>query len=191
VTKLKDKLSDFKLGKVFNLKKSDKLKTCTPAVIMHDPKYPHNVGAAVRACSNFGVGLLMFTGSRVSLEPDKKKGYRLPREERMKGYNDVTLINDEYPFNRFPKDVVPVAVEFRENSEPLPYFHHPEKTVYIFGPEDGSIPQVMLRHCQRFVIIHSRHCLNLAAAINVVLCDRVCKQGIVDAKDINIRRYIE
>lgn len=191
MTKVKECSPQFSLGKVYNLKKSDKFSRCTPAIVMTDPKYPHNVGAAVRACSNFGVGLLMFTGSRVSLEPDKKKGYRLPREERMAGYKDVTLINDDYPFNRFPKDVVPVAVELRENSEPLPYFHHPEKAVYVFGPEDGSIPQVMLRHCQRFLVIPSRHCLNLAAAINVVLCDRICKEGVISASDINIRKYIE
>jgi tRNA(Leu) C34 or U34 (ribose-2'-O)-methylase TrmL len=156
----------------------------TPAIILHNPKYPHNVGAAVRACSNFGAKVVVFTGNRVSLEGNKGKGYRLPREERMKDYADIILINDDYPFNRFSKDIIPVAVEKRENAEPLTYFQHPENAVYVFGPEDGSIPQVMLRHCQRFLVIVSKHCLNLAAAVNVILADRITKMGLVHRDEI-------
>jgi formylglycine-generating enzyme required for sulfatase activity len=61
-----------------------------PAIALVNPKFPHNVGKAVRAASCFGVKQVWFTGSRVSLEPRGKK-YRLPREERMKGYRDVEL----------------------------------------------------------------------------------------------------
>lgn len=147
----------------------------TPAIIMHNPKYPHNVGAAVRACSCFNSNLIIFTGKRVSLEPEGKKGYRLPREERMKGYSHVQLVNDDYPFNRFSKDVTPVAVEVRENAEVLPHFVHPENPVYVFGPEDGSLPQIYLKHCQRFIVIPSAFCTNLAAAIYIVLYDRLSK----------------
>jgi len=156
----------------------------TPSIILHNPKYPHNVGAAVRACSNFGAKIVIFTGDRVSLDPDKGKGYRLPREERMKDYQDIILLNDDYPFNRFRKDVIPVAVEKRENAEPLTHFQHPLNAVYVFGPEDGSIPQVMLQHCHRFVVIVSKHCLNLAAAVNVVLHDRITKLGLVHRDEI-------
>ena len=148
----------------------------TPAIVMYNPKYPHNVGAAVRACSCFNSKLIIFTGNRVSLEPEGKgKGYRLPREERMKGYKHVNLINDEYPFNRFSKNVTPVAVEVRDNAEILPHFIHPENPVYVFGPEDGSLPQIYLKHCQRFLYIPSPFCLNLSAAIYVVLYDRISK----------------
>ena len=155
-----------------------------PSIILYNPKYPHNVGAAVRACANFGAKAVLFTGDRVSLEPDKKKGYRLPREERMKDYEKILILNDDYPFNRFTSNIVPVAVEVRENAEPLTYFGHPENAVYVFGPEDGSIPQVMLKHCQRFVVIPSKHCLNLGAAVNVILYDRIAKKGIFHREDI-------
>ena len=167
----------FELGEQYNIKKEAELfgKSMSPAIILHNPKYPHNVGAAVRAASCFDSKLILFTGKRVSLEPEGIKGYRLPREERMKGYKDVTLINDDYPFNRFKKIITPVAVELRENAESLPFFEHPENAVYVFGPEDGSIPQVMLKHCHRFVVIPSKHCVNLAAAVYLVLYDRVTK----------------
>lgn len=183
---MREEKPEFKLGDKINIPKESELFgiKSTPSIIMVNPKYPHNVGAAVRACSNFGGKAVLFTGNRVSLEPDKSNGYRLPREERMKDYQDITLINDNYPFNRFSKDVTPVAVEKRENAEPLTYFQHPENAVYVFGPEDGSIPQVLLKHCQRFLVIVSKHCLNLGAAVNVILADRITKLGLVDRRDI-------
>ena len=73
----------------------------------------------------------------MSLDLEKRK--RLPREERMKGYKDVDLIQFDYFFDQFPEDTVPVAIELRPNAEALPAFVHPEKALYIFGPEDGSI----------------------------------------------------
>jgi len=134
---MKEEITEFEWGEKYNIKKDAKLIDKTPSIVLCNPKYPHNVGTVVRACSCFGAKSIIFTGSRVSLNPSK--GYRLPREERMKGYKDVMLLNDEYPFNRFNNDVIPVAVEVRPNSEPLPTFIHPEKAVYVFGPEDGSI----------------------------------------------------
>lgn len=183
---MKEEPPEFEYGEQRNIPKNSVIfnKGMTPAIIIHNPKYPHNVGATIRACSNFGGKIVLFTGDRILLTPNKEKGYRLPREERMKDYQDVILLNDEYPFNRFDKNVIPVAVEKRENAEPLTYFQHPENAVYVFGPEDGSIPQVMLRHCQRFLVIVSKHCLNLAAAVNVVLADRISKLGLVHRDEI-------
>jgi tRNA(Leu) C34 or U34 (ribose-2'-O)-methylase TrmL len=146
-----------------------------PAIALVNPKFPHNVGAALRAASCFGMRQVWFTGKRVSLEPSK--GYRLPREERMKGYRDVELLQCDYFFERFkPGAVVPVAVEVRENSESLVLFEHPENALYVFGPEDGGLSKVHLRHCHRFVVIPTAHCLNLAAAVNVILYDRRAKR---------------
>jgi hypothetical protein len=107
------------------------------------------------------------------MELEKKR--RLPREERMRGYKDVELRQFDYPFEQF-EDVVPVAVELRPNSELLPQFAHPEQAAYVFGPEDGSIPPVLLRHCHRFVVIPTHHCVNLSAAVYLALYDRLVKR---------------
>ena len=56
-----------------------------PGIVLIDPKFPHNVGGTIRACSCFGVKSLVWTGSRIKLS----KYERLPREERMKGYKSV------------------------------------------------------------------------------------------------------
>lgn len=160
-----------------------------PAIALINPKYEHNVAGAIRAASCFGFKQVWFTGNRIKLEPGK----RLPREERMKGFMDVELIQNDYLFDQF-RDVVPVAVEVRENSEKLPFFEHPENALYVFGPEDGSIPSTYMRHCHRFVTIPMKHCANLASAIYMMLSHRMCQRVLSGAEEIptdDTRGFIE
>jgi tRNA(Leu) C34 or U34 (ribose-2'-O)-methylase TrmL len=156
----------------------------TPAIALVNPKYPHNVGMVVRLASCYGLRQVWFTGHRVTLNP--AKGERLPREERMKGYREVQLVHSEYFFDRFPADSVPVAVEVRAHAEPLHSFEHPESALYVFGPEDGSLPKGLLGHCHRFLVIPTRHCLNLATAVATVLWDREHKRWLRGEIDIPI-----
>lgn len=148
-----------------------------PGIVLINPRFSHNVGMAVRLASCYGMGQLWFTGDRVRLELEKRA--RLPREERIKGWRDVQMLNYDRPLEQFPDDAIPVAVEVRPNSERLQDFEHPEKAVYVFGPEDGSIPIAVLSRCHRFVVIPTvRHyCLNLATALATVLWDRASKRG--------------
>ena len=92
----------------------------------------------------------------------------------MRGYRSVDWQRTDRPFDDFPM-LTPVAVEVRKNSESLPAFEHPEDALYVFGPEDGSLTNVTLRHCHRFVAIPTRHCLNLSIAVSTVLYDRQAK----------------
>lgn len=160
-----------------------KTKGVPPAVLLWNPKLPHNVGAALRACSCWGLEQLWWSGHRVTL--DVAEGERLPREERMKGYRNVEMTIDDYPFDRF-ESCTPVAVELLPGSENIVEFQHPKDALYVFGPEDGSIPQVVRRHCHRFIFMPTHHCLNLAAAVNIVLYDRRVK-AIRDGTEPNLR----
>lgn len=153
--------------------KNAKAEGKTPSIILCNPKYSANVGAAVRAASCFGAKQVWWTGNRVRLNECE----RLPREERMKVYKDVELRQFEYPFEHF-KGATPVAIELLDNTECLFDFVHPENAVYVFGPEDGSIGQVERRFCHRFVTIPTRHCTNLAAAVYLILYDRAMKHYI-------------
>ena len=149
-----------------------------PAIVLVDPKYPHNVGQVVRNASCYGIGQVWYTGSRVKIAGEA--GYRLPREERMKGYADVALVNHEDPLAALLKAnpaAVPVAVELRPGAERLPEFVHPEEAIYVFGPEDGSLHGPVLKRCHRFVVIPSLHCLNLSMSVGTVLYDRMVKAG--------------
>jgi tRNA(Leu) C34 or U34 (ribose-2'-O)-methylase TrmL len=162
----------------------------TVAVVLCNPKTPYNVGSAIRACSIFGVPTLRWTGTRIATAEARQRAGsglkgnrpRLPREERMKDYTNVDwrvadadrVVSDL----AVGRGLVPVAVELRDGAELLHDFVHPEDALYVFGPEDGSIPRGVLAVCHRFVRIPSanRTPLNLAAALNVVLYDRYAKE---------------
>ena len=164
----------------------------TPAIVLVDPKFAHNVGAAVRAASCYGLGQVWFTGDRVQLVGERR--FRLPREERMRGYQDVELRHSDQPFDAFDRGAVPVAVELRRNAESLITFEHPEPAVYVFGPEDGSLDRAILGLCHRFVVIPTRHCTNLSAAVYTVLYDRHAKRvaaGLEEPHTVHGRGFDE
>ena len=152
------------------------------AVLLINPKTPYNVGSVIRACSIFDVPWLRWTGDRVTRARNMQglgsAKPRLPREERMKDYLGVDWQADEHALDDFiAAGLTPVCVEVREAAERLDEFVHPERAVYIFGPEDGSVPKGVRTVCHRFVRIRTanRTPLNLAAAVNVVLHDRYIK----------------
>lgn len=145
------------------------------AVILTDPKYPHNVGQAIRAASCFGVNDVWMTGDRVALEGNGKR-YRLPREERMRGvYPEVVRVDRPFDEAAAAGYRVPVAVELVRGAENLIWFEHPDNAVYVFGPEDGSLGPAVLARCHRVVSLPMMHCANLASAIYVTLYDRHSK----------------
>lgn len=155
----------------------------TAGVVLIDPKFPHNVGQSLRACSIFGAKSLFWTGERVPPEDKWPEGSRLPREERMKAYANV--IFEHVPGKVMPfvaesaiehHGAVPVAVEFKDTAESLVDFVHPENALYVFGPEDGTLGVSTLSWCHRFVRVPTQECMNLSAAVNVVLYDRIAKE---------------
>lgn len=152
-------------------KSGPKEKLSTPGIVLVNPKYAHNVGAVLRAASCFGVKSVVYTGNRVSDEIEQRQ--RTPREERMRGYKDVSLVNYDKPLELFSPDIVPVAIELKQGAEPIQLFEHPEECVYFFGPEDGSIGSNIYTLCHRIIYIPSAHCLNLAGAVYVTMYDRV------------------
>jgi len=181
---VRDGLGEFKTGRQARVVRAEDVTAKVPAVVLYNPKYPHNVGQTIRAASCYGVNQVWYTGNRVPIEAHA--GFRLPREERMRGYKDVDLFQYERPLDLFARiGATPVAVEVRENAEPLHEFEHPENAVYVFGPEDGSIPPHILGLCHRFVVIPTLHCLNLASAVGTVLYDRGAKLGFAETAGYN------
>ena len=153
----------------------------TPAVILINPKSPHNVGKALRAASIFSAKSLVWTGARVDLSQYD----RLPREERMKGYSSVEFCVNDRPFDLFP-EATPVCIEVLESAECLTT-HQPHLRLRT---EDGSVPPVIRRHCHKFVYIPAYHCLNLSAAVDVVLYDRMAKRQLAGEESMLPMREI-
>jgi tRNA(Leu) C34 or U34 (ribose-2'-O)-methylase TrmL len=151
-----------------------------PALVGVNTKYGHNAASMLRLCSAYDIGQLWLTGDRWADGWDK----RMPREERMKAYRDVSVYRTEDPLRAFGTDVTPVAVEVMPMAETLPYFEHPENAVYVFGPEDGGLPDWARRNCHRHVIIPTSHCLNLAVAVGTVLYDRRMKRQLAGLEPV-------
>jgi tRNA(Leu) C34 or U34 (ribose-2'-O)-methylase TrmL len=99
----------------------------------------------------------------------------------MKEYTSVEFhnISAEHRFRLTDAaNFTPVCVEVDDSAERLYNFIHPDNPIYVFGPEDGSVPTGIRHVCHRFVTIPSKSCLNLAAAVNVVLYDRAMKMEV-------------
>lgn len=139
------------------------------AVALANPRDPKNVAHALRACGAFDAAFLTYSGTR----------YKRQTVDTQKAYRHMPLIqagdNPEDVMRMLPFDCVPVAVEC-SGSVPLEGFVHPERAMYIFGPEDGDVSRAIMDKCKHVVRISSVYCLNLAAAVNVVLYDRAAKK---------------
>lgn len=104
------------------------------AVLLINPKFPHNVGGALRACTIFGADRLAWTAGRVPRLEDWPPGQRLPREERMRAYRDVQITNP--PLERPLEELTalaytPVTVEVLQSSETLGEFIHPARGLRV------------------------------------------------------------
>ncbi|HYD38328.1 MAG TPA: TrmH family RNA methyltransferase [Allosphingosinicella sp.] len=164
-----------------------------PAIVLYEPKYPHNVGQIVRLASAFGIAQVWYSGARIG----EALGTRLPREERMRRYEDVALINHPDPLARLCEVLpaaCPVAVELRPHSESLVDFIHPgaeTPPLYVFGPEDGSLSGAVVKRCHRFVVIPSYECLNLATSVATVLYDRMAKMPASERPSVRERGPVQ
>lgn len=137
------------------------------AIGLVNPKSHINVGSALRACQVFGASLLITTGRR----------YERACTDTMAAYRHMPFIAGATDlWQHIPFDCAPVAVERNDGSCPLPRFVHPRSAIYIFGPEDGAVPSKLAAKCAYRVVIPAG-CLNLAAAVNVVLYDRMAKES--------------
>ncbi|MFT6437211.1 MAG: tRNA(Leu) C34 or U34 (ribose-2'-O)-methylase TrmL [Candidatus Azotimanducaceae bacterium] len=152
----------------------------TLSIGLSNPKNPTNVGLVMRAAGCFQVDSVFYTGERydraVSFRTDtKNSSLSIP----------LTWV-PSLPGN-VPDNTHIVCVELVEGATPLPSYKHPDKALYIFGPEDGTIQQEVLDQANSVVFIPTIGSLNLAAAVNVMLYDRLAKMPASDSYETLIR----
>lgn len=135
------------------------------AVGLLNPKTEANMGAALRACGNYGAALMAIQGKRFKkCSTDTMKAWRhLPVQE-------VDDLRHAIPFG-----CIPVAVELSPNARSLVGYTHPERAFYVFGPEDSSLGRDTLSWCRDVIYVPTNRCMNLAACVNVILYDRMAK----------------
>jgi tRNA(Leu) C34 or U34 (ribose-2'-O)-methylase TrmL len=131
------------------------------------PKNNENVGGVMRAAYNFDVAMVAIQGDRTTSCTS--------RLDTLRGFRHLPVLRNEDLMSLCPYEAAPVAVDRVEDAQSLITFQHPKSAFYIFGPEDGTIPDEIMEQCPIKVMIPTRHCMNLATCVNVVLYDRMMK----------------
>lgn len=157
-------------------------------IALTNPKSPTNVGAVLRAAGCFGASQIVYSGNRY----DIAKKYATDTQQAI---DSVSLTRVEDFVAAKPEGYALVCVDLVEGAVPLPSFEHPEKSMYLFGPEDGSLKQEVIDQADHVVYMPTKGSLNLAASVNVVLYDRTAKSAefetdnnlIKTSRDVNNR----
>ena len=139
------------------------------AIGLFSPKNSINVGSALRAAGVYNSSFVAVSGDRVPFK------YHRSATDTMKAYKHLPLIKTDDLHKVLPFDCVPVAVELLDEARSLCNFTHPERAFYVFGPEDGTLGKQVTSWCRDVVYVPTHGCMNLAATVNVVLYDRMCK----------------
>ena len=152
----------------------------TAIIGLYNPKSPTNVGAVLRAAGCYDAAQVRYNGTRYSRAVKFQTDTQNSQER-------IQLVEMEDLTANVADDVEIVCVELVVGATALPHFTHPENAIYVFGPEDGSLPQEMVDKAHHVVYVPTHGCMNLAATVNVVLYDRLLKSGIVFDNDEIIR----
>ncbi|MFV8429771.1 RNA methyltransferase [Vibrio owensii] len=146
----------------------------TAIIGLYNPKSPTNVGAVLRAAGCYDAAQVRYNGTRYSRAVKFQTDTQNSQER-------IQLVEMEDLTANVAYDVEIVCVELVVGATALPHFTHPENAIYVFGPEDGSLPQEMVDKAHHVVYVPTHGCMNLAATVNVVLYDRMAKTlGTID-----------
>lgn len=132
---------------------------------LFQPKDHYNVGGVLRAASIYRVSMVASQGHR----------YQRHGADTTAAWRHIPFIQGVDLKSVIPYDCVPVAIDLIDGAQSLVEYVHPDRAFYIFGPEDGTLGRDVSDWCRDVVYVPGKHCMNLAAAVNVVLYDRIAK----------------
>lgn len=133
-------------------------------------KYENNLSCLLRSAHIFGCSYIVIIGGR----------YKRFRADTTNAQKHMPVFNceEEWMFDAYiPKYAQLVAIEKVEYARPLQTFEHPEQSLYLIGPEDGSIPDYILKKAHHRVILPGDYCLNQSVTGSIVMYDRIQKKG--------------
>lgn len=137
---------------------------------LDNAKYPENVGSVIRAAHCYDVASIAISGERIHAK------HICSATNTMQSHKHIPVYRGDLK-DLIPYGAVPVAVDLVEGAESLIEFEHPRSAFYIFGAEDNTLGKRILDWCPRRVMVPTIGCMNLAAAVNVVLYDRMAKRA--------------
>ena len=135
------------------------------AIGLYAPCKAVNIGSVLRAAMCYDVAMVAVEGAR----------YHRQSSDTTPAYRHIPLVHGELTA-MVPFDCVPVVVELRDDARSIVDYQHPERAFYVFGPEDGDVPNRIAEKCRDRIYVPTRFCMNLAATANVILYDRLAKR---------------
>ena len=138
-------------------------------IALDRPTDPVNVGHALRAAFCFD--------ARMVIIGDGAAGIKLPKlqTDPMRSFKHIPVIRSKSLVDAVPEGATMVAIELCDDASTLMEFKHPERACYVFGPENGSISDDILKRCSHKVMIPTMASLNLGMTVNIVMYDRLAK----------------
>jgi len=141
-----------------------------------------NYGTLFRSANCFGADFIFMVGRR----------FKRQSSDTMRSERHIPLFefsNWGAFFGSIPLSCQPIAIEITEDAKSLCEFSHPERAIYILGPEDGTLSDDVLRRCVVTLQIPTSHCLNLAVAGSIVMYDRISKsQAQHSSKNTGVKK---
>ncbi len=131
---------------------------------------PHNAGSLYRTAHAFNASFVFAIAPELQIR--KILQVDTSHTARHVPFYAVETLN-ELPM---PHNAQLVGIELIETAEELPQFIHPERAVYILGPEKGSLNEATIAKCQHIIKIPTKFCVNVGIAGAIVLYDRYQKK---------------
>jgi len=131
-------------------------------------KTKNNVGTLWRSAHLFGASFMFTIGRRYKKQPSDTLNSR----KHLPLFEYLTL--DDFIGNR-PYNCLVVGVEITDDAQDICGYRHPERAIYLLGPEDGSLTNEEVAACNSIIKIPSRFCLNVSVAASIVMYDRIAK----------------
>jgi tRNA(Leu) C34 or U34 (ribose-2'-O)-methylase TrmL len=147
-----------------------------------NPKSPSNVGSVMRAAGCFQADEVFYTGHRYATAARFNT-------DTQNAASSISLHGVDCLLEQVDAETAIICIELVEGASSLCEFEHPDKVLYIFGPEDGTLKQELIDKADAVLYIPTRGCLNLAMTVNIVLYDRQTKTKALELSgDSLIRR---
>lgn len=135
-------------------------------IVLINPKYDANIGTCMRTAQVMGIDFVCTIGN---------ERYKRHRTDTCKSELNIPIWNFQEWSQLWevrPNAVDFVAVELLPDSRPIERFVHPPRGIYVFGPEDGSIPPNIYKNCRYKIKLPGTISLNLATAVAITVFDR-------------------
>lgn len=148
---------------------------------IYQPKNGWNIGAVMRSAGCFGASFVVASGDRFkSHNADFRNMDTEMARKRIPLFLGVPSL---YPF--IPHDCEIVVLERNKESVSLPEFSHPRRSFYVFGPEDGEVPDDLFGGREKHSVhIPSSGSLNLGSAAYITMYDRIAKCGDYEVENL-------